>query len=137
MITIEINGITDLVRLLYDLRQALQHEYLGKVFHRGAGPRRYEFYVQSAERQIALHKRTGWRTDATAVEDFEKRARQILEEEAKDITGGRIKQMFIEFTRKLLEELLEYMQFYPPPPPNSTYVRTYLLHDRWDMEIKV
>lgn len=137
MITVEITGITDLVRLLYDLRQALSNEYLGKVFHRGAGSRRYEFYVQSAERQIALHKRTGWRTDATAVEDFEKRARQILEQSAADLTGGRIKQMFVDFTRALLEEVLEYMQYYPPKPPNSTYVRTYLLHDRWDMEIKV
>jgi hypothetical protein len=137
MLTIEIDGITDLVRILHDLREALKHDYLGKVYHRGAGPRRYEWWVQSAERQTALHKRTGWRTDETAVEDFEKRARQILDEVKIDLTGGRIKNFLHDFVELLLDEVLEYMQFYPPPPPNSTYVRTYLLHDRWDTEIKV
>jgi hypothetical protein len=137
MLSVEIDGITDLVRILYDLREALKHDYLGKVYHRGAGPRRYEWWVQSAERQTALHKRTGWRTDQTAVEDFEKRARQILDESTIDLTGGRIKKLFVEWVNVLLGEVLEYMQFYPAPPPNSTYVRTYLLHDRWDVEIKI
>ena len=137
MITVEIDGITDLVRILYDLREALKHEYLGKVFHRGAGPRRYEWWVQSAERQTALHKRTGWPTDKTAVDDFEKRARQILSEISVDLTGGRVKEFFRNFVELLLDEVLEYMQDYPAPPSGSTYVRTYLLHDRWDEEIKV
>lgn len=53
---------------------------LGRSWHterRGSGavvgnPRLYAPYVQSQERQTAMHKRTGWRTDVKAVEEVEK-----------------------------------------------------------------
>jgi hypothetical protein len=127
----------ELLRLLYDLQQVLAKDELGRVVHRGAGPKRYEWWVQSDERQTSTHKRTGWHTDATAVAEFEDEAAKKLDEALQGVIDGRARDALRGFAKDLLADILAYMQDYPSPPPQSTYERTYLLHDRWDTELSI
>jgi hypothetical protein len=134
-----VRDLPDVLRVTYDIAQAMKAGELGKVYSHGANQGRgnYEFWVQSDEMQTSQHQRTGWRTDETAVREFEPKAEQIFNDVMKDLGGGKASDLLREGTRELLSQILEFMEWYPPEPPQSTYVRTGTLHDSWDMELNL
>lgn len=139
MASIELKGLPDILRILYDLEQIARAGQLGKVWSKGAdqGRGRYEHWVQSDQYQVWFHRRTGWRTDAMAVEEFEPVARKLFEKHMGDIEKGRVIDNMRKFAKELMELIYEYMSWYPPEPAGSTYVRTNTLHRSWDLEVSI
>lgn len=138
--SVTIEGITDLVRVLYDLRFVLgRGGELGKTYSKGAnqGHGNYEHWVQSAERQTWFHRRTGWHTDLMAVKEFETKVQGMLDSAFNELGRSPALTLLRKFTDDLLNQILEYMQDYPPVPAGSTYIRTYTLHDSWDVELNL
>lgn len=139
MAEIVIRGLDELNQILAEAGAFLDSGELGRVFSAGAyGPhgQRYESYVQGEGQQASIHQGR-WQTEADAVTKFEPVATDILSDELQRILQGDGPGGVKSAVQALLDRIHEYMAKYPPPPPNSTYVRTDTLHHSWQSELRI
>jgi hypothetical protein len=70
--------------------------------------------------------RSTWKINTKPIDDLEAFAGSFAE-----IVADMVEESYNAFAPDLLDEL----RYYPPPPPNSTYVRTFTLKNGWRIHL--
>ena len=134
---IVVTGLEETLKQL-GLFDELKSGKLGTVFSGGAyGPRgkRYEHYVQGAGNQAAIHQGR-WRTDDDiALASASKVAAEYQKFVEAIARGQRVS--LANATERALKIMYDAFIKYPPPPPNSRYIRTGTLGASYRYEVQV
>jgi hypothetical protein len=119
---------------LKQLADKLPDGQLGRVYSRGAVQqgRQYEHYVMSRAQQAPVHQGR-WQTEESIAASEGENVANLYRRYLRSVVDGR-QGTLRGATGEALELLYKRATDYPPPPPNSTYIRTYTLQRSWDKE---